>query len=110
MGLHTNAKVNKEPTRSLVGLKIKVLDTWWNNSDSSGNILHPGRIHSIDFAQKKNQNYWQLQLDDVAEPELYHMRYTDVLAYADDYSTSYRSFMLPVQFVANPVNKRDSQN
>ena len=28
-------------------------------------LLHAGKIHSIDFEQTQNQNYWQLQLDNV---------------------------------------------
>ena len=63
---------------------MKVPDSWWihshNSGSSSGNHLHAGKIHFIDFEQNKNQNYWQLLLDNVDEPDLYPMRYDAVLA------------------------------
>ena len=110
MVVPTNANVDKEWATTLVGLRMKVPGSWWDNTDSSGNHLHPGKIHSINFAQIENQNYWQLQLDDVDEPELYPMRYDAVVAYADESCPSYSSFRLPVELVPNPVNERASQN
>ena len=77
----TNTNINKE---SLVGLRMRISGSWWDNCGSSGNELHPGKIHSINFDLFENQNYWQLQLDDVNEPDLYPMRYYAVLKYADE--------------------------
>eukprot|EP00532_Pseudo-nitzschia_australis_P014256 CAMPEP_0168278384 /NCGR_PEP_ID=MMETSP0141_2-20121125/19841_1 /TAXON_ID=44445 /ORGANISM="Pseudo-nitzschia australis, Strain 10249 10 AB" /LENGTH=56 /DNA_ID=CAMNT_0008221111 /DNA_START=21 /DNA_END=191 /DNA_ORIENTATION=- len=55
MGIPTNANVDKEWAPSLVGLRMNVSGSWWNNntSDSGINriILHPGKIHSVDFQQ-----------------------------------------------------------
>ena len=79
--------------------------SWWHNSDSSGHQLHAGKIHSIDFQKSQNQNYWQLQLDDVDEPDLYPMRYDAVLKYADETCPSYSSFRLPVQLDLDSVNE-----
>ena len=81
-----------------------MLYSWRNNSDSSGNHLHPGKIHSVNFDQIENQNYWQLQLDYVDESELYPMKYDAVLAYADESSLSYSSFRVLAQLVHNPLN------
>ena len=83
---------------------MKVPDSWWVHSGSSGNELHPGKIHSINFEQTKNRIF-QLQLDDVDEPDLHPMRYDAVLAYADETCPSYSSFGLPAQFIPNPVNE-----
>ena len=107
MAIPTNANVDKEWATSLVGLRMKVPGSWWDNSDSSGHQLHAGKIHSIDFqkSQNRNQTYWQLQLDNVDEPDLYPMRYDTVLKYADECSPSYSSFRLPAQLVPNPVNE-----
>ena len=84
---------------------MKVTGSWWDNSDSSRHQLHAGKIHSFDFQQTQNQNYWQLQLDDVNEPDFYPMRYDDVRKYADDTCSLYSSFRLPAQLVPNPVSK-----
>ena len=83
MVVPANADVNKKLATSLVGLRMKVLGSWWDNSDSSGHQLHDGKIHFIDFEENENRIF-QLQLDDVDEPDLYPMRYHAVLAYADE--------------------------
>ena len=80
--------------------------SWWENSgDSSGHQLHTRKIHSVHFQKRKNQNYWQLQLGDVDEPDLYVMRYDAVLKYADETCPSYSSFRLPAQLVPSPINE-----
>ena len=62
----------------------------------------------MDFDQIKNQNYWQLQLDDVNEPDLYPMRYDVVLAYADECNVCFGSFRLHSYCVPNPSGKSAS--
>ena len=108
-----NADIDKEWATSLVGLRMKVSGSWWTNStgntSSSGIILHPGKIHSVDFQAHRNR-FFLLQLDDVDEPELYPMRYDAVLAYADECSELYDSFRLPSELVPNPVNEIATQN
>ena len=75
MAIPLNFNVDKEWATGLVGLRMKVPDSWWvytgsstSNNDSSGNELHAGRIHSMDFEQTKNVIF-KLQLDDVDEPD-----------------------------------------
>ena len=108
MDIPTNANVDKEWATSLVGLRMNVPGSWWNNNTSdsgiNGIILHPGKIHSINFQQHRNQSFL-LQLDDIDEPELYPMRYDAVVAFADECSESYSSFRLPSHLVPNPVNE-----
>ena len=58
------------------------------------------------FSKKSNQNYWQLQLDDVGEPDFYPMRYDVVRKYADKTCPSYSSFRLLAQLVPNSGNER----
>ena len=89
MAIPANANANKEWATGLVGLRMKVPASWWDNSDDTAHQLHPGKIHSVDFRKSQNQNYWNLQLDDVDEPDLYPMRYDAVLKYADECSPSY---------------------
>ena len=107
MAIPINANVEKEWATGLVGLRMKVPGSWWDKIDSSGHQLHTGKIHSINFEQTQNQNYWQLQLDDVVdELDLYPMKYYAVLKYADESCPLYySSFRLPAQFVPNPVNE-----
>ena len=67
------ANANKEWATGLVRLRIEVPSSWWdNNNDSSGSPhqLYEDKIHSVNFEQTQNQNYWQLQLDNVDEPDL----------------------------------------
>ena len=99
MAIPTNANVHKEWATGLVGLRIKVPGSWWNNSDSTGHQRYAGKVHSIDFQQSQNQNYWQLQLDNVDESDLYPMRFDAALKYADETCPSYSSFRLPAQLI-----------
>ena len=74
------------------------------DSCSSGIILHAGKIHCIDFEENKNR-FFQLQLNDVNEPDLYPMRCDAALAYADERSASFDIFRLPAQLLSTPANK-----
>ena len=94
---NANANINKEWAIVLVGLRMKVSSlSWWdNNSDTSGSLhqLHDGKIHSINFEENRNLIF-QLQLDDVDEPDLHPMEYDAVRKYADERSPSYSSSRL----------------
>ena len=79
MALPTNANGKKEWATGLVGLRMKVPGSWWDNSDISEHQLHAGKMHCINFEQTQNQNYCQLQLYDIHEPDLYPMRYDAAL-------------------------------
>ena len=75
---------------------MKVPDSLVHTGSTSGSDLHhAGKIHSIDFQKSQNQNYWNLQLDNVDEPDLYPMKYDAVLVYAGETCPSYSSFRLP---------------
>ena len=57
MDILPNANVDKEGATGLVGLRMKVQGSWWDNSGDSVHQLHAGKIHSIDFRKSQNQNY-----------------------------------------------------
>ena len=80
--------------------------SWQNHSVRSGNHLYPGKNHFINFEQ--NQRHFQLQLDNLDEPELHPIRYETILPYADKCNPFYRSFRLPPQLLSNPVNESAS--
>ena len=89
------------------GIKMATMVT--SNNGNNINLLHPGKLHSINFDQN-DKRYFQLQLDDADEPELNSMRYDAVLICANEDSMSYISFRLPAKLFTNPVNETDSQN
>ena len=109
MAVPTNANVDKEWATGLIGLRMEVPGFWCDNSDISGKHLHSGKIHLINFEENKNRIF-QLQPDDVNEPDSCPMIYYAVLKYADETCPSYSSFRLPVQLVPNPVNETVTSN
>ena len=65
---------------SLVGLRVKVPDSWWVNCD--GTKLYPGVIAAIDFT-KPRQTHFQLNLDSELGA-YYPIQHDSVFLFADE--------------------------
>ena len=71
------SKIDKEWAESIIGLRLKVPDHWWNNCSSRE--LHDGKIVSFDEAKQK----WNLVCDSEPEEVPYLMAYEAVYKYVD---------------------------
>ena len=66
MTIIAHPSIDKDWALSLVGLKMKVEDSWWPGFD--GSTMHPGRITAVDFEPtdqkgKRTSAFFQLKLD-----------------------------------------------
>jgi hypothetical protein len=84
--------VDQKWASSLVGLRLKVPEHWWNNC--SGNTLYAGQIADINFSSDA-KCYFMLKLDSEENQNLYPMRYDAVLRYADKEHPTHSRFDLP---------------
>ena len=90
--------INTVWAESLVGLRVKVPESWWVNFD--GTNLFPGVTAAIDFT-KPRQTYFQLELDSELGA-YYPMRYDSVFSFADEEQERFQRFRLPRYAMANP--------
>ena len=82
--------VDKEWAKSLIGLRMKVKESWCD--DFSGKDLCPGEIVDVDFDDELG-HFFILQLD--GDEYRYHMRYDAVLLYSDKEDANFHTFHLP---------------
>ena len=92
--------IDQEWAESLIGLRVKVPEGWWDGA--SGSALFMGTIRSVDFNDTA-ERYFQFECDGDAVPgRLYPMRYDAVLHYADEEDERYSQFRLLSSPPANP--------
>ena len=83
------SKIDKEWAESIIGLRLKVPDHWWNNCSSRE--LHDGKIVSFDEAKQK----WNLVCDSEPEEVPYLMAYEAVYKYVDVSASTFGRYVLP---------------
>ena len=74
------SKIDKEWAESIIGLRLKVPDHWWNNCN--GRDLNDGKIVSFDEAQQR----WGFVCDSEPDEVPYQMTYEAVYKYVDRYA------------------------
>jgi len=94
--------VDKEWAKSLIGLRMKVEDCWWDGCN--GSTLYPGRIAAVDFNDVAGR-FFLLHLDEDEEDIMYHMRYDAVVYYADAQDQNYHKFKLPDGLLEDPEDE-----
>ncbi|KAL3773343.1 hypothetical protein ACHAW5_010020 [Stephanodiscus triporus] len=90
--------IDQEWALSLVGLRLKVPEKWWNGY--TGNTLYAGQIAAVNFSD--NAKPFMFELDNEENDESYRMRYDAVLCYADKGHPTHSSFNLPAEPPADP--------
>jgi hypothetical protein len=93
--------VDREWANSLVGLRMKVEDRWWQGYTTTN--LNPGSIVATDF---ENDHGAIFVFETDADAEQYHMRYDAVLKYADEEDANFYKFHLPDGLLEDPANDR----
>ena len=94
--------IDTEWAESLVGLRVKVPDSWWVNFD--GGELNVGVIAAVDFTQPR-QTYFQLEIDSELGA-YYPMRYDSVFSFVDIEQEDFKRFRLPRYALANPEGEQ----
>jgi hypothetical protein len=89
--------INPEWAKSLVGLWLLVLNSWW--LDYHNDHLNPGHILLINF-DKPQAYYFEVQLD--GNDHCYGMLYKSVLLYVDMEQPGFDCFHLPDCCLGNP--------
>ena len=89
----TTNKIDTEWGNSLVGLHMKVPDSWWVSFKSSN--LNDGKIVSFDVVNQK----WNLLLDDEDDEDVYLIAYDAVCEYANKQHSTFNQYQLPHQAV-----------
>ena len=97
--LSKSVSIDPEWAESLVGLRMKVPERWWDGC--TGNTLFHGEITAIDFTDDA-ERYFKFRPDS-EKAKLYPMRYDAVLHYADEEHQSYSTYLLPSVHPAAPV-------
>ena len=83
------SKIDKEWAESIIGLRLKVPDHWWNNCNSRE--LHDGKIVSFDEGKQK----WNLVCDSEPDEVPYKMAYEAVYKYVDVSSSTFEQYVIP---------------
>ena len=98
--------IDEEWAATLIGIRMRVPDNWLYGC--TGSQLYKGRIVAVDFYDEAEQ-FLMLELDDDNEKgEQYHMRYNDVLHYADEGHRSYSWYYLPSNSPECPTANNNS--
>jgi hypothetical protein len=85
----TRNKIDTEWANSLVGLHLKVPDSWWVSFKTSN--LNDGMIVSFDSVNQK----WNLLLDDQDDDDVYLIAYDAVCEYANKQHSTFNQYQLP---------------
>jgi len=92
--------IDQEWAESLIGLRVKVPEGWWDGA--SGSDLFMGTIRGVNFNDTA-ERYFQFECDgDDVPGRLYPMRYDAVLHYADEEDERYSQFRLLSSPPGNP--------
>ena len=94
--------IDEEWASTLVGLPMKVPNSWWKGYKKDDATMNAGTIVGVDFDAPRS-NYFQLKCVD----EIYAMRYDAVYLYADVNHVDYDKFTLPPDALANPASEDD---
>jgi hypothetical protein len=89
----TRNKIDTKWENSLVGLHLKVPDSWWVSFKTSN--LNDGKIVSFDRVQKE----WNLLLDDQDDDDVYLIAYDAICEYSNKEHSIFNQYQLPY----NPV-------
>ena len=92
-----------EWAQSVVGLRLKVPDWWWNGCN--GRTLHPAKVTGV-VLDDDNQCYFRFKLNDKGDPRPWPIRYDALLAYADFEHETFPQFRLPTRPPIDPALDR----
>jgi hypothetical protein len=82
-------KIDTEWANSLVGVHVKVPDSWWGSYKTSN--LNDGKIVSFNSVNEK----WNLLLDDQDDEDQYLMAYEAVCEYSNKDHLTFNQYQLP---------------
>jgi hypothetical protein len=103
MASKTN-KIDTEWANSLVGLHVKVPDSWWVSFKTSN--LNDGTIVSFDSVNEK----WNLLLDDKDDDDQYLMAYDALCEYSNKEHSTFNQYQLPYHPVLVGDNAMESED